>query len=269
MCVFLPFHVVICYTLVFPKEDLVFNLSKSVVRFLPGRWMWALLQCASWNSQTAQDSSGKVTLPAVCSVQMWARYSLGGIIPPAFPQGAAGVLEQVLCSTICTLQSPAAPWALCNMGRGNCACPCSHLPVLCLSPGEEAAVWQCLTLLEEGLSHSPSNAQFKLLLIRIYCRLGAFEPVSELYSSLDAKHIQHDTIGWVVHTENNPSCWPPSWQLCSSLCHPEFSRLSRFHVLLCQKCSGVFGEVCPLRAPLFCRVSSLSDFDLCWNFLEY
>uniref|UniRef100_A0A8C3MM06 N-alpha-acetyltransferase 25, NatB auxiliary subunit n=1 Tax=Geospiza parvula TaxID=87175 RepID=A0A8C3MM06_GEOPR len=51
--------------------------------------------------------------------------------------------------------------------------------------GEEAAVWQCLTLLEEGLSHSPSNAQFKLLLIRIYCRLGAFEPVSELYSSLD------------------------------------------------------------------------------------
>uniref|UniRef100_A0A8B9GDM8 N-alpha-acetyltransferase 25, NatB auxiliary subunit n=1 Tax=Amazona collaria TaxID=241587 RepID=A0A8B9GDM8_9PSIT len=64
--------------------------------------------------------------------------------------------------------------------------------------GEETAVWQCLTLLEEGLSHSPSNAQFKLLLIRIYCRLGAFEPVAELYSSLDAKHIQHDTIGYLL-----------------------------------------------------------------------
>uniref|UniRef100_A0A803XW73 N-alpha-acetyltransferase 25, NatB auxiliary subunit n=1 Tax=Meleagris gallopavo TaxID=9103 RepID=A0A803XW73_MELGA len=64
--------------------------------------------------------------------------------------------------------------------------------------GEEMAVWQCLTLLEEGLSHSPSNAQFKLLLIRIYCRLGAFEPVAELYSSLDAKHIQHDTIGYLL-----------------------------------------------------------------------
>ncbi|KAJ7420150.1 N-alpha-acetyltransferase 25, NatB auxiliary subunit [Willisornis vidua] len=64
--------------------------------------------------------------------------------------------------------------------------------------GEEAAVWQCLTLLEEGLAHSPSNAQFKLLLIRIYCRLGAFEPVGELYSSLDAKHIQHDTIGYLL-----------------------------------------------------------------------
>ncbi|OXB84893.1 UNVERIFIED_CONTAM: hypothetical protein H355_016015 [Colinus virginianus] len=69
---------------------------------------------------------------------------------------------------------------------------------LWLEEGEEMAVWQCLTLLEEGLSHSPSNAQFKLLLIRIYCRLGAFEPVAELYSSLDAKHIQHDTIGYLL-----------------------------------------------------------------------
>ncbi|XP_031193568.1 N-alpha-acetyltransferase 25, NatB auxiliary subunit isoform X1 [Mastomys coucha] len=64
--------------------------------------------------------------------------------------------------------------------------------------GEETAVWQALTLLEEGLTHSPSNAQFKLLLVRIYCVLGAFEPVVDLYSSLDAKHIQHDTIGYLL-----------------------------------------------------------------------
>ncbi|KAM4809936.1 N-alpha-acetyltransferase 25, NatB auxiliary subunit [Rhinophrynus dorsalis] len=64
--------------------------------------------------------------------------------------------------------------------------------------GEEWAVWHCLTLLEEGISNSPSNAQFKLLLIRIYCSLGAFGPAMELYSSLDAKHIQHDTIGYLL-----------------------------------------------------------------------
>ncbi|XP_039627265.1 N-alpha-acetyltransferase 25, NatB auxiliary subunit [Polypterus senegalus] len=64
--------------------------------------------------------------------------------------------------------------------------------------GEERHLWQCLGLLEEGLSNSPSNAQFKLLLIIIYCRLGAFEPIVDLYSSLDAKHIQHDTIGYLV-----------------------------------------------------------------------
>ncbi|XP_038129023.1 N-alpha-acetyltransferase 25, NatB auxiliary subunit [Cyprinodon tularosa] len=64
--------------------------------------------------------------------------------------------------------------------------------------GDEDMVWQCLGLLEEGLSQSPSNAQFKLLLLLLYCRLGSFEPVVDLYSSLDAKHIQHDTIGYLL-----------------------------------------------------------------------
>ncbi|XP_053329156.1 N-alpha-acetyltransferase 25, NatB auxiliary subunit [Spea bombifrons] len=70
--------------------------------------------------------------------------------------------------------------------------------------GEEWAVWHCLTLLEEGLNNSSSNAQFKLLLIRIYCALGAFEPAMELYSSLDAKHIQHDTIGYLLTRFGGP-----------------------------------------------------------------
>nr|XP_006640345.2 PREDICTED: N-alpha-acetyltransferase 25, NatB auxiliary subunit isoform X1 [Lepisosteus oculatus] len=64
--------------------------------------------------------------------------------------------------------------------------------------GEEWLLWSCLGLLEEGLAHSPSNAQFKLLLILLFCQLGAFEPVVDLYSSLDAKHIQHDTIGYLL-----------------------------------------------------------------------
>lgn len=64
--------------------------------------------------------------------------------------------------------------------------------------GEEGPLWQSLALLEETLSNSPSSAQFKLLLIRIYCLLGAFEPVVDLYTSLDAKHVQHDTIGYLL-----------------------------------------------------------------------
>lgn len=62
----------------------------------------------------------------------------------------------------------------------------------------ENMVWHCLGLLQEGLSHSSSNAQFKLLLLLLYCRLGAFEPVVDLYSGLDAKHVQHDTIGFLL-----------------------------------------------------------------------
>ncbi|KAG5840254.1 hypothetical protein ANANG_G00186860 [Anguilla anguilla] len=64
--------------------------------------------------------------------------------------------------------------------------------------GDPAVLWQCLGLLEEGLVNSPSNAQFKLLLILLFCRLGAFEPVVDLYSGLDAKHVQHDTIGYLL-----------------------------------------------------------------------
>ncbi|XP_072310388.1 N-alpha-acetyltransferase 25, NatB auxiliary subunit [Eucyclogobius newberryi] len=63
---------------------------------------------------------------------------------------------------------------------------------------DENMVWRCLGLLNEGLAHSSSNAQFKLLLLLLYCRLGAFEPVVDLYSSLDAKHVQHDTIGYLL-----------------------------------------------------------------------
>lgn len=58
-------------------------------------------------------------------------------------------------------------------------------------------MWQALGVLQDGLSRSASNAQFKLLLLLLYCHLGAFEPVVDLYYNLDAKHVQHDTIGSV------------------------------------------------------------------------
>uniref|UniRef100_A0A8C9SM43 N-alpha-acetyltransferase 25, NatB auxiliary subunit n=1 Tax=Scleropages formosus TaxID=113540 RepID=A0A8C9SM43_SCLFO len=75
----------------------------------------------------------------------------------------------------------------------------SHVYIdLWAETGDETMLWQCLGLLEEGLSHSSSNAQFKLLLILLFCRMGAFEPVVDLYSSLDAKHVQHDTIGFLL-----------------------------------------------------------------------
>ncbi|CAB1352257.1 unnamed protein product [Coregonus sp. 'balchen'] len=51
---------------------------------------------------------------------------------------------------------------------------------------------------ELQFSDIPSNAQFKLLLLLLFCRLGAFQPVVDLYSSLDAKHVQHDTIGYLL-----------------------------------------------------------------------
>jgi N-terminal acetyltransferase B complex non-catalytic subunit len=92
---------------------------------------------------------------------------------------------------------------------------------VCALLGDENMLWQCLGVLEEGLSFSPSNAQFKLLLLLLFCRLGAFQPVVDLYSSLDAKHVQHDTIGWVysTNTHTNTIRLPDSmhWSLYSLL----------------------------------------------------
>lgn len=72
-------------------------------------------------------------------------------------------------------------------------------------------MWQALGVLQDGLSRSASNAQFKLLLLLLYCHLGAFEPVVDLYYNLDAKHVQHDTIGSVRRHLNILE-----WQLSSS-----------------------------------------------------
>ncbi|KAM6986432.1 N-alpha-acetyltransferase 25, NatB auxiliary subunit [Aplochiton taeniatus] len=69
---------------------------------------------------------------------------------------------------------------------------------LWIETGDENMVWLGLGLLQEGLTHSGSNAQFKLLMLLVFCRLGAFEPVVDLYTSLDAKHVQHDTIGYLL-----------------------------------------------------------------------
>ncbi|XP_076139980.1 N-alpha-acetyltransferase 25, NatB auxiliary subunit [Alosa pseudoharengus] len=69
---------------------------------------------------------------------------------------------------------------------------------LWMETGDETMLWQSVCVLEEGLTNSPSNAQFKLLLLLLFCRIGAFEPVVDLYTSLDAKHVQHDTIGYIL-----------------------------------------------------------------------
>lgn len=96
-----------------------------------------------------------------------------------------------------------------------CFCSVSSMARLLCSAGDEDAAWQALGVLQDGLSHSASNAQFKLLLLLLYCRLGAFEPVVDLYYNLDAKHVQHDTIG-SVPSEGLSPVKPIPVQLSSS-----------------------------------------------------
>ncbi|XP_076434680.1 N-alpha-acetyltransferase 25, NatB auxiliary subunit-like isoform X2 [Babylonia areolata] len=64
--------------------------------------------------------------------------------------------------------------------------------------GEEKYVWQAVVQLELGVHHSPANHQFKLLLMRLYCEVGAFGPVPALWNGMDMKHIMNDSLGYFI-----------------------------------------------------------------------
>ncbi|XP_052801736.1 N-alpha-acetyltransferase 25, NatB auxiliary subunit-like [Mya arenaria] len=64
--------------------------------------------------------------------------------------------------------------------------------------GEQGIVWQMIVLLELGLKASPSSSQMKLVLIRLYCSMGAFGPCPALYDGMEIKHIMNDTLGYIV-----------------------------------------------------------------------
>ncbi|EKX49276.1 hypothetical protein GUITHDRAFT_104806 [Guillardia theta CCMP2712] len=57
-----------------------------------------------------------------------------------------------------------------------------------------------------GLHVSPTNFQFKLLLLKLYRTLGAFEAMHEVYTELDVKHILWDTLTYLI--------LPASFQWC-------------------------------------------------------
>ncbi|KAJ2958587.1 hypothetical protein NQZ79_g5865 [Umbelopsis isabellina] len=51
-----------------------------------------------------------------------------------------------------------------------------------------------IMMLETALAKSIYNFQFKMSLIRLYLIVGAYEPAHHIFSTLDVKHIQFDTL---------------------------------------------------------------------------
>ncbi|KAI0241030.1 N-alpha-acetyltransferase 25, NatB auxiliary subunit [Lamellibrachia satsuma] len=68
----------------------------------------------------------------------------------------------------------------------------------------DAAVWEAIVLLEAGLVKCPADFQFKLLLVKLYIILGAVGPCAAIYESLEVKHIQHDSLSYII--SNHVSC---------------------------------------------------------------
>ncbi|KAG1681404.1 N-alpha-acetyltransferase 25, NatB auxiliary subunit [Nymphon striatum] len=64
--------------------------------------------------------------------------------------------------------------------------------------GNDNILLEAITCLEWGLVHSPLNHQFKFLLIKLYHKIGAIVPAYHFFNSMDIKHIQLDTVGYVL-----------------------------------------------------------------------
>lgn len=54
-----------------------------------------------------------------------------------------------------------------------------------------------LVLLETLLKNSPSSFHAKLLCVRLYHELGGGLGAHKFYDSLDVKHLQLDSLGWI------------------------------------------------------------------------
>eukprot|EP00794_Sanderia_malayensis_P013849 gene13848-15297_t len=67
-------------------------------------------------------------------------------------------------------------------------------------------VWHILLILEEASGHSPSNHEFKLLLMDVYCSLGVFGPAMKMAEELEMKYIMLDTLGYKVTRYAQPFC---------------------------------------------------------------
>nr|XP_054748094.1 N-alpha-acetyltransferase 25, NatB auxiliary subunit-like [Lytechinus pictus] len=61
---------------------------------------------------------------------------------------------------------------------------------------DDRHLWKMIMMLEMGIRNSKNNSQMKLLLMRLYCLASVFGPIPELFTSLDIKHIQQDTLGY-------------------------------------------------------------------------
>lgn len=59
----------------------------------------------------------------------------------------------------------------------------------------ELFLFRAMALLEHSLESSPSNFHVKILLVRVYLEAGFVGLAHQVFTLLDAKHIQIDSLG--------------------------------------------------------------------------
>eukprot|EP00744_Colponema_vietnamica_P007292 GILI01010511.1.p1 GENE.GILI01010511.1~~GILI01010511.1.p1 ORF type:complete len:958 (-),score=300.66 GILI01010511.1:207-2663(-) len=77
---------------------------------------------------------------------------------------------------------------------------------------------EAVLLLELGLKHSPSNFQFKLLLTVVHSKLGCMSLAESTFDSLSVKHIQFESLGYLLLEPSLSSgAFDKAQELCQSV----------------------------------------------------
>ncbi|KJE95406.1 hypothetical protein CAOG_05860 [Capsaspora owczarzaki ATCC 30864] len=64
--------------------------------------------------------------------------------------------------------------------------------------GDRSVLYDIIALLQFGVVRSKFNFQFKLFLVQCYVKLGALAPALALYQELETRHVQQDTLSYVI-----------------------------------------------------------------------
>lgn len=83
-----------------------------------------------------------------------------------------------------------------------------------------------MTLLERCLVSSPANFHIKILLVRIYLEAGLIVAADYIFTSLDVKHIQLDSLGHL----HAPLLAPLGFSLASTI----LSHSTKFFITNCK-----------------------------------
>ncbi|DAZ97189.1 TPA: hypothetical protein N0F65_003820 [Lagenidium giganteum] len=86
------------------------------------------------------------------------------------------------------------------------------------APTKRNVLFEAAALLEYGLEKSSCNFQMKILLCRVYAYLGACEAMLKRHEELDVKHIQLDSLSFLVFDKMLALChFPEAQRLCESI----------------------------------------------------
>ncbi|XP_055848195.1 phagocyte signaling-impaired protein [Episyrphus balteatus] len=80
---------------------------------------------------------------------------------------------------------------------------------VCVKEQKSDKLFEALCLLQYVLKNSPSNFHVKLLCLKIYHIFGCITGAQQMYESIDIKHIQLDSMGY-IHCNLLPLCGRPS-----------------------------------------------------------